>query len=137
MNDILTEGRNALQRILSLSAEVHQNMFLVQDAGFVTVALAWKGSFGAGKPWDSSALKASIGRSMSPDAPDFYCSSSTGAVLIEQLACAFRWLAGDVRHRCAWGQIDYKEAHCSVMKRSAPMLRGTTGDTTCSWTTLS
>lgn len=66
MNDILTEGRNALQRILSLSAEVHQNMFLVQDAGFVTVALAWRGSFGAGKAWDSSALKASIGRSMSP-----------------------------------------------------------------------
>ncbi len=66
MNDILTEGRNALQRILSLSAEVHQNMFLVQDAGFVTVALAWRGHFGASKPWDSSALKASIGRTMSP-----------------------------------------------------------------------
>ena len=29
------------------------------------------------------------------------------AALVEQLACAFRWLAGDVRHRCAWGQIDH------------------------------
>ena len=28
-------------------------------------------------------------------------------LLVEQLACAFRRLAGDVRHRCAWGQIDY------------------------------
>lgn len=29
------------------------------------------------------------------------------AVLVEQLACAFRWLAGDVRHCCARGQIDH------------------------------
>ena len=48
-----------------------------------------------------------VPRSRLSPAPDFYCSSSTGAVLVEQFACAFRWLAGDVRHRCAWGQIDH------------------------------
>ena len=48
-----------------------------------------------------------VPRSRFRTAPDFYCSSSTGAVLVEQFASAVRWLAGDVRRRCAWGQIDH------------------------------
>ncbi len=61
MNDLLTEWRNPLQRILNLCAEVHENMFIVQDTGFKTIAVAWSGTFNAGREWDADKIKTSLG----------------------------------------------------------------------------
>ncbi len=66
MNDLLTEWRNPLQSILNLCAEVHNNMFMVQDAGFRTVAVAWSGEFGASKEWNAEVVKSSLGTQMPP-----------------------------------------------------------------------
>ncbi len=64
MNEILTEGKNTVQRLLDLAVGIHQNMFLLQDASFRNISIAYTGSNDGEHRWNVSRLVASLGKQM-------------------------------------------------------------------------
>lgn len=64
MNDILTEDKDALQKLFDLAAKTHNNMFFLQDAGFVAIAIAYGGIPKADNAMDVEALLANMGQPM-------------------------------------------------------------------------